>query len=113
MEDHYEDTETLETAPKFNFPTISWMAPAAGIVGPAKKRGRPKKHLPKVEGVTLHKSDVGPVFKMLSSKERTSIERRFQDLQKSGMPVREAIESLAECWEVPYRQIYEITAKFF
>lgn len=110
---HVEEPETETPGPTFNFPTISWMASGPGIAGRIKKRGRPRKYLPKVEGVTIHKSDNDPVFKMLSMNERITIERKFQQLLKSGSTNRPAIESLATEFEIPYRQAYEITSKFF
>lgn len=109
MEDNYEDTAPTS---KINFPTVDWLCPSVSTIKRVKKRGRPKKNLPQVEGVTVHKSDNDPVFKILSSAERTKIERSFQDRQNL-CPTRTLIEELSKEFSIPYRQVYDITAKFF
>lgn len=74
-----------------------------------KKRGRPRKYLPKVTGVTVHKmSDNEPTpCRLVSFKERGDIERHFKVFKRT-MSNNEALAEIAQKFQVPYRQAYEI-----
>ena len=86
----------------------SWFESQSNNGEEAKKRGRPRKYLPKTTGVTVHKfSDDEPAFKLINPIDREVIERNFKMFKKS-MEVREALEELALKFQIPYKQAYEI-----
>jgi hypothetical protein len=74
-----------------------------------KNRGRPRKYLPKVAGVTVHKmSDSEPTpFRSVSIKERGDIERHFKVFKRT-MSNNEALSEIAQKFHVPYKQAYQI-----
>lgn len=75
----------------------------------AKKRGRPRKYLPKVTGVTVHRmSDSEPTpFRAVTPKDRGDIERNFKAFKRT-MTNNEALFEITQKFHVPYKQAYEI-----
>ena len=77
-----------------------------------KKRGRPRKYLPKMTGVTVHKfsDDESAAFRLIDPIGREVIERNFKMFIKS-MDLKESLEELALKFQIPYKQAYEIVEK--
>lgn len=91
---------------------ISWFCTSPLVGHAAKKRGRPRKYLPKVSGVIVHKmSDSEPPFRLITIKDRNDIERNFQAFKRS-MPNQEALQEIVAKFQVPYKQAYEIVVNF-
>jgi len=78
----------------------------------AKKRGRPRKYLPKMTGVIVHKIEDEDQCRELDSADKEAIERNFKMFIKS-MNTREALSEVALKFHIPYRQAYDITSHCF
>lgn len=90
----------------------SWFETQSLSVFTAKKRGRPRKYLPKISGVIVHKvGDDEPAYKMTTPADREVIERNFKMFIKS-MDTKEALEELTLKFQIPYKQAYEIVESF-
>ena len=93
-----------------------------------KKRGRPRKYLPKVNGVTVHKIEdieADQIFcptvvscreylaqhQHVCSKINSCIERNFKMFLKT-MDVREALEELSLKFHLQYKQAYELVSNY-
>ena len=76
-----------------------------------KKRGRPRKYLPKMSGVTVHKfnDDESAAFRMINPVDREVINRNFKMFMKS-MDLKEALGEIALKFQIPYKQAYEIVS---
>lgn len=86
----------------------SWFETQSLVKFGAKKRGRPRKYVPKIIGVTVHKfSDEEPCAKAITVFDREAIERNFKMFMKTMEP-KEALDEICLKFEIPYKQAYEL-----
>ena len=86
----------------------SWFGTSMSGNSGDRKRGRPRKYVPGMTGVAVHKiSDEEPPFRILRPKDKIEIQQSFQTLVKIGKKNQEALEYVSKQFYIPYRQAYE------
>ena len=89
----------------------SWFETKALSLTVSKKRGRPRKFLPNVIGVSVHKlGDHEPAVKP-ETIDRAAVERNFKMFIRT-MDVKEALDEIMLKFKIPYKQAYDIVGSY-
>lgn len=105
------NTQIVETSPACSLWTL---LPGSSTNAP-RKRGRPRKYFPHVEGKTLHRMDDENSINLrsVSPVERQAMIKSFKLRYIKGIPLTEAIEQTAKEFKVTYGQAFEYLNKEF
>lgn len=79
-----------------------------------KKKGRPRKHFPEVQGKIAHRMDDNePTARLLEPNEKAMLTRDFLEYREEKMSLQDSLVTVAKLYEMPRQQAYELLKNEF